>query len=214
MGLRFGCPGRSSWLHSSYALGGPERSQCPRRWKPKSGCSKAAPYPSHPRPDQSPALILTTAVLTIHGHRVLTPAGVVLISSETSPARVMNAAASAASQIEAWRHYSVGTWAHAQTPPCFAVPELGCYMLPQLDWPGLWRLWATRHPRRSGAQSLFVRAAQPRPRVLEPAASTASPTLRPLTIQAWPRRRGTSSCRASPRSTLNASSRVSRRPTR
>ena len=32
----------------------------------------------------------------------------------------MNAAASAASQIEAWRHYSVGTWAHGQTPPLHA----------------------------------------------------------------------------------------------
>jgi len=39
--------------------------------------------------------------------------GVILISSETSPASVMDAAASAASQIEAWRHYSIGMAAAA-----------------------------------------------------------------------------------------------------
>jgi UDP-sugar transporter A1/2/3 len=39
--------------------------------------------------------------------------GVVLISSETSPARAMRSAASAASQLEAWRHYGIGMGAAA-----------------------------------------------------------------------------------------------------
>lgn len=39
--------------------------------------------------------------------------GVVLISSETSPARATQATASAASQLEAWRRYGIGMGAAA-----------------------------------------------------------------------------------------------------
>ena len=104
-----------------------------------------------------------------------------LISSETSPARVMNAA-SAASQIEAWRHYSIGM-RDSQTPLC-AVAELGC-CAPSIELArARAALGASLLPRGEGQEERAkrrgprgeggLRGAQPWPRVLEPGASSVA----------------------------------------
>ena len=220
LGPRFGCPGPSATLQV-----GP-REESPRPWMHERGregergrergCSMlglAAGLCSSISSEISPALYLlwlySLWLYSPYGY-THTTAGVVLISSETSPARVMNAAASAASQTEAWRHYSIGMAARSDAPPLQGPSSAAA--LPQVSWLWLWRLWATRHTQEErpghGAPSLGLGCSS------HAAASSVADSTAFDLVQAWPRRRGMSSCRASPRSISSASSRVSRRPTR